>query len=154
VAAGRPVPARSLRAVRAASELAAARTCYDHLAGALGVRLFDAMIAHGLITGTDGIALTAAGRSWFTDLAGADALRPPRTRPLLRTCIDWTERRPHLAGALGAVLHHQLAARSWIRHCEGSRAVRLTPSGAAALSDLLGIEAAAAPEPRVAGARA
>jgi DNA-binding transcriptional ArsR family regulator len=154
VAAGRPAPARSLRAVRAASDLAAARTCYDHLAGALGVRLFDAMIAYGLITEADGIALTAAGRSWFTDLAGADALRPPRSRPLLRTCIDWTERRSHLAGALGAVLHQQLAARSWIRHSEGSRAVRVTSSGEAALYDLLGIEVVSAPEPRVAGARA
>jgi DNA-binding transcriptional ArsR family regulator len=154
VAAGRPAPARSLRAVRAASDLAAARTCYDHLAGALAVRLFDALVGHRLIDETAGLALTPAGRSWFTDLAGPEALRPPRTRPLLRTCLDWTERRPHLAGALGAALHRELAARSWIRHCEGSRAVRLTPSGAVALAGLLGIEAAAEPAPRVAGARA
>lgn len=154
VAAGRPATARSLRAVRAASDLAAARTCYDHLAGTLGVRLFDAMIDYGLISEADGIALTAAGRSWFTDLAGPEALRPPRTRPLLRTCLDWTERRPHLAGALGAVLHQQFAARSWIRYSEGSRAVRLTPSGSAALYDLLGIEPATAPQQSMAGARA
>jgi DNA-binding transcriptional ArsR family regulator len=154
VAAGRPAPARSLRAARAASDLAAARTCYDHLAGALGVRLFDAMIACGLITETDGIALTAAGRSWFTDLAGPDALRPARTRPLLRTCIDWTERRSHLAGALGAVLHGQLLERSWIRHCAGSRAVRVTPVGQAALADLLGLETPAPDGTRSAVARA
>lgn len=140
IAAGRPAPPRSLRGVRAAEDLAAARTCYDHLAGDLGVRLFDAMLAGGLISETDGLTLTAAGRSWFADLGGPDVLRPPRTRPLLRTCIDWTERRQHLAGALGAVLHSQLLARSWIRHCQGSRAVRLTPAGETALADLLGID--------------
>lgn len=141
VAAGRPAPPRSLRTVRAAADLAAGRTCYDHLAGELGVRLYDSLLGHGLVSEADGLALTAAGRSWFTDLAGPEVLRPPRTRPLLRTCIDWTQRRPHLAGALGAVLHSQLEARSWIRHSASSRAVRVTPAGAAALADLLGIEA-------------
>ena len=145
VAAGQPAPPRSLRSVRAAADLAAGRTCYDHLAGELGVQLYDSLLGHGLVSEADGLALTAAGRSWFTDLAGPEALRPPRTRPLLRTCIDWTQRRPHLAGALGAVLHSQLEARSWIRHSAGSRAVLVTPAGAAALADLLGIEADPAP---------
>jgi DNA-binding transcriptional ArsR family regulator len=141
VAAGQPAPARSLRTVRAAADLAAGRTCYDHLAGELGVQLYDALLGNGLVTETDGLALTPAGRSWFTELAGPEALRPPRTRPLLRTCIDWTQRRQHLAGTLGAVLHGQLVDRSWIRHSPGSRAVRVTPAGTAALADLLGIEA-------------
>ena len=150
VAAGAPAPVRSLRAVRAAADLAAGRTCYDHLAGELGVQLYDALVGHGLVTETDGLALTAAGRSWFADLAGPDALRPPRTRPLLRTCVDWTQRRQHLAGALGAVLHVQLVERAWIRHSPSSRAVRVTPAGAAALAGLLGIDsgpAARQPEP-------
>lgn len=142
VAAGQPAPARSLRTVRAAADLAAARTCYDHLAGELGVRLYDAMLSRDLVTEADGVALTAAGRSWFAGLAGPEALRPSRTRPLLRTCVDWTQRRPHLAGALGAVLHNQLVERSWIRHCEGGRAVRVTPDGEIALAGLLGIEPA------------
>ncbi len=136
--------------MRAAADLAAGRTCYDHLAGELGVQLYDALLGNGLVTETDGLALTAAGRSWFTELAGPEALRPPRTRPLLRTCIDWTQRRQHLAGALGAVLHGQLVDRAWIRHSAGSRAVRVTPAGTAALADLLGIEAgpaASRPEP-------
>ncbi len=141
VAAGQPAPVRSLRMVRAAADLAAGRTCYDHLAGELGVQLYDALLGNGLVTETDGLALTSAGRSWFTELAGPEALRPPRTRPLLRTCIDWTQRRQHLAGTLGAVLHGQLVDRSWIRHSAGSRAVRVTPAGTAALADLLGIEA-------------
>jgi DNA-binding transcriptional ArsR family regulator len=148
VAAGQPAPARSLRTVRAAADLAAARTCYDHLAGELGVRLYDAMLARDLVTEADGLALTAAGRSWFADLGGPEALRPSRTRPLLRACVDWTQRRSHLAGALGAVLHNQLVARSWIRHCEGSRAVRVTPAGEVALAGLLGIGPASVPAQR------
>jgi DNA-binding transcriptional ArsR family regulator len=140
VAAGQPAPARSLRAVRAAEDLAAARTCYDHLAGALGVWLFDAMVAAGLLSTADGLALTTAGRSWFIDLAGPDVLRPPRSRPLARACLDWTERKPHLAGALGAVLHQQLVSRSWVRPCRDSRAVRLTPEGELAIAELLGAE--------------
>jgi DNA-binding transcriptional ArsR family regulator len=138
---GQPAPARSLRTVRVASDLARARTCYDHLAGELGVRILDAMVTGGLIAVDDGLLLTAAGRSWFTDLAGPEALRPPKTRPLLRTCLDWTERRPHLAGALGAVLLRQLVARSWVRPQPGSRAVRITPEGEHALGELLDIAA-------------
>ncbi len=136
--AGQPAPATSLRTVRAAADLAQARTCYDHLAGELGVRIFDAMVGVGLITQLDGLALTPAGRTWFRQLAGPEVLRPPRSRPLLRTCLDWTERRPHLAGALGAVLHRQLVARSWIQPRPSSRAVRITPAGELALADLLG----------------
>lgn len=137
-AAGQAAPARSLRAVNAAHDLAAARTCYDHLAGALGVWLFDSMAAAGLIAVTDGLALTSAGRSWFADLAGPEAVQPARSRPLLRSCLDWTERRPHLAGQLGAVLHRELVRRSWVRPLPGSRAVRVSPEGEAALRDLLG----------------
>jgi DNA-binding transcriptional ArsR family regulator len=137
-AAGQPAPARSLRTVRAARDLAAARTCYDHLAGELGVWLFDAMVADGLLSTDDGLSLTAAGRSWFTDLAGPDVLRQSRSRPLLRTCLDWTERKTHLAGSLGAVLHQQLRQRSWVRPCTGSRAVRITPEGELALAEILG----------------
>ena len=138
--AGKPAAARSLRTVQAASDLSAARTCYDHLAGRLGVGMFDAMVSGGLIAVTDGLALTAAGRSWFTDLAGADALRPATSRPLLRACLDWTERRPHLAGALGAVLYRQFVARSWVRTRPGSRAVRVTTAGHRALGELLDLD--------------
>jgi DNA-binding transcriptional ArsR family regulator len=139
VAAGEPAPARSLRTIRAAHDLAAARTCYDHLAGTLGVQLFDAMVCRGLLTATGGLLVTATGRSWFEDLAGPDVLRHESSRPLVRTCLDWTERRPHLGGALGAILHQQLTARCWITRCPGSRAVRITPAGGRALESLLGV---------------
>jgi len=139
-AAGRPEPPRSLRTVRAAEDLAAARTCYDHLAGALGVSLFDAMVRAGLLGLAGGVALTAAGRSWFTDLADPDVLRTAGSRPLVRNCLDWTERRPHLGGALGAVLYRQLAGRGWVSPRQGSRAVSVNPAGKQALNDLLGID--------------
>jgi DNA-binding transcriptional ArsR family regulator len=145
--AGQPAPAHSLRTVRAAADLAAARTCYDHLAGTLGVAVFDAMIGADLVSIADGVALTPAGRSWFSDLAGPEVLRQTRSRPLVRGCLDWTERRPHLGGALGAVLYRQLSDRGWVSSCRGSRAVRLTPAGQLALGDLLGI----GPHPAVPG---
>jgi DNA-binding transcriptional ArsR family regulator len=137
LAGGQPAPARSLRTVRAAEDLASARTCYDHLAGTLGVQLFDRLVAAGLICLDDGIAITAAGRTWFAELAGPAALTPAGSRPLVRSCLDWTERRAHLGGALGAVLYRQLAGRGWVSGCRGTRAVRLTDPGRQALDGLL-----------------
>ncbi len=150
-AVGEPGRPKSLHAVRAADKLAAARTCYDHLAGALGVRLYDGMVAAGLIAVADGLALTPAGRDWFTDLAGAAAVTSRGSRPLLRTCLDWTERRSHLGGSLGATLCRELVEREWVTRSNGSRAVTLTPSGAQALAGLLGEDTPAARRQRVGG---
>jgi DNA-binding transcriptional ArsR family regulator len=127
----------SLRSVRASHQLATARTCYDHLAGAFGVALYDGLVATGRIAVRDGLALTDEGRAWFAQLAGDDALQPRGTRPLLRTCLDFTERRPHLGGTLGAVLCQQLVARSWVTRSTANRAVTVTPAGSRALSELL-----------------
>lgn len=142
LAAAVGVPGRpsSLRAARAAGQLAAARTCYDHLAGVLGVRLFDALVDAELINARNGLALTSAGRVWFADLAGAGALHPSGTRPLVRTCLDWTERRSHLGGSLGAALCHQLLERAWITRTAQHRGVTLTPTGAQALADRLNLD--------------
>lgn len=139
-AVGMPDRPSSLRSVRVAGQLAAARTCYDHLAGAFGVGLFDALVSAGHIDAHDGLALTDAGRSWFVDLAGADALRPHGRRPLMRTCLDWTERRSHLGGSLGAVLCHELQQREWIITSPKHRAVIVTPEGERVLADLLGMQ--------------
>lgn len=135
-AVGRPPQPSSLRSSRARDQLAAGRTCYDHLAGALGVGLLDGLVARGVVVG-DGSALTTAGRSWFGELAGEQALRPPN-RPLLRTCLDWTERCPHLGGALGAALCSQLFERGWTARLEHHpRAVAVTAAGRLALGPLL-----------------
>lgn len=138
-AVGQPSRPTSLRTVRASERLAAARVCYDHLAGALGVAVLDGLVAADLVAQRDGIALTAAGRSWVADLAGPTALRTHGARPLLRVCLDWTERRDHLGGTLGALLCREFVERGWIVRTAGQRAVTVTPLGDRALSDLLGI---------------
>ncbi|MEU5940480.1 winged helix-turn-helix domain-containing protein [Micromonospora sp. NPDC047548] len=138
-------PARSLRAATADAALAHARTCYDHLAGRLGVRLRDALLTCGLLDGADGLALTSAGRDWLADL-GVEPLRGSR-RPLVRDCLDWTERRPHLAGALGAALCRRFAELGWTARGSG-RSVRVTPAGVAALAEVLGIGPADLAPPR------
>jgi DNA-binding transcriptional ArsR family regulator len=127
----------SLRDARRAGQLAAARTCYDHLAGALGVALFDGLVAAGHLDERHGLALTAGGRAWFGELSGDDALARRGSRPLVRTCLDWTERRSHLSGAAGAVMHRCLLARGWIVRGSQPRAVMLTDGGAQALHALL-----------------
>jgi hypothetical protein len=142
-AVGEPTRPSSLRTVRAADQLATARTCYDHLAGALGVVLHDALVDAGLLAVRHGLVLTPAGHDWFTELAGSPLQPASTTRPLLRTCLDWTERRHHLGGTAGAVLCTQLLQRSWIARGAQHRAVTVTAAGAPALSDLLGIDTAA-----------
>jgi DNA-binding transcriptional ArsR family regulator len=140
-AVGVPRQPTSLRGVRAAGRLAAARTCYDHLAGALGVAVFDALLDRHVLDVHDGLVLTPAGRTWFTDLAGPAILEPAGSRPLLRTCLDWTERRHHLGGALGAALCSHLLERRWISKDARQRAVTVSPEGEQALDALLGLGA-------------
>jgi hypothetical protein len=134
-------PARTLRATTASAALARGRTCYDHFAGRLGVAITDAMTAKGFLDQTDGFTVTEAGVAWLTGPLAADpaALRTTK-RPLGRPCLDWTERRTHLAGTAGAHLCHHFQARGWVRRTGTTRAVRVTPSGTAALRDLLDLD--------------
>ncbi|MFH8567172.1 ArsR/SmtB family transcription factor [Streptomyces sp. NPDC017993] len=141
-----PAPRPSgLRAANVSAALARGRTCYDHLAGRIGVTITDAMTGRGLLDQDGGFALTDAGRDWFSDGLGIPpaGLRSGR-RPQARGCVDWTERRRHLAGTAGARLCEQLLDRRWVRRIGSGRAVRLTPEGATALHDLLGIDGGAA----------
>jgi DNA-binding transcriptional ArsR family regulator len=140
---GPPEPsARSLRAVTASRHLADARTCYDHLAGRLGVRLTEAMVHKGWIDDTAGFSLTPAGLAWLDDL-GVDtgAILAGRRSPA-RMCLDWTERRPHLAGASGAALCQHYLDQGWLRRMTGQRAVRLTGAGVIGLAAMFGIDPA------------
>lgn len=117
--------ASSLRGRRHDDELVAGRTCYRHLAGRLGVTLLADWRTAGFVTG--GWELTATGRSWFTSL-GIDTHPDPR-RALLCPCIDWTERRPHAAGALADRLAVAAFAHGWIVRGSHSRSAKLTPDG-------------------------
>ncbi|MEU1531030.1 ArsR/SmtB family transcription factor [Streptomyces fagopyri] len=141
VAPGAAERPRSLREAGTGSAMARGRTCYDHLAGRLGITLTDALTRRGLLRQDTGFALTDTGLRWF-ESAGI-ALNRGGRRPLSRGCLDWTERRPHLAGTAGAALcHHALDAR-WCVRVGSERAVKVTPEGERAFAALLGIEASA-----------
>ncbi|PRX99027.1 ArsR/SmtB family transcription factor [Allonocardiopsis opalescens] len=130
---------RGLRASARAGAEARARTCYDHLAGRLGVALADAMVGRGLVAADAGLAVTPAGRDWLAEELGYRRPAGAR-RPLVRACLDWTERRPHFAGALGAALCAAALERRWVRRLGSGRALAVTPEGAGAFRELLGVE--------------
>lgn len=115
--------ANSLSAVSKRDAFARARTCYDHLAGRLGVALADAMTERGLIDWSDGIALTPEGQAWLEDLGVKVEVR--RGRPAVRSCLDVTERRPHIAGAVGAALCSHALHQGWVTHIPGGRALKV-----------------------------
>lgn len=136
---GRSTPPRSLSAASRQAALARARTCYDHLAGALGVSITTAMTGRGLLDWEHGLALTPDGIGWLTGLG--IALPPATRRPPVRSCLDWTERRPHLAGSAGAALCSHALRAGWVRRIAGSRAVTVTDAGRGALREHLGLVA-------------
>jgi DNA-binding transcriptional ArsR family regulator len=122
--------ARSLRESNRGEAIRRARTCYDHLAGELGVALTDSLEHQGLVgSHRDGYPLTTSGRERLRELGiDVDALAS-RRRALTRPCLDWTERRPHLAGSLGAALTGRLLELDWIRRRADTRAVSITDLG-------------------------
>jgi DNA-binding transcriptional ArsR family regulator len=126
--------------------LAAARTCYDHLAGRLGVALADALVAGGYAElASDAGVVTDAGIALLgrvgIDVEALMARRGRRaTRVLCRPCLDWSERRPHLAGAVGAALCAHSFSKGWIRRIEGTRAVTITAKGERIFHEAFGVE--------------
>jgi len=116
-----------------------ARSCYDHLAGRLGVAVTDALVAMGHIVLTDeGGEVTPSGARFLSEF-GADLT--PRTRRIFcQPCLDWSERRYHLKGLVGARILDRLLELGWLKSEPGSRALRLTSSGKAGLSETFDIE--------------
>lgn len=114
-----------------------ARVCYDHLAGEIAVGLFDSMARRGFLAlAGEGVLLTDAGAAFMRHL-GIDAARLDRPgRPLCRACLDWSERRSHLAGRLGAAFLQHAYVQGWARRAADSRVVTVTPKGGAALKAL------------------
>ncbi|HEY2717846.1 MAG TPA: metalloregulator ArsR/SmtB family transcription factor [Solirubrobacterales bacterium] len=126
---------RSLKQANRAGALRAARTCYGHLAGLLGVGITEAMSERGLIEReAEVFLLTDGGAAWLGEL-GLE--RPPRAG---KTCNDWSERRPHLAGKLGVSLAKRLFELKWLEPTEVRRAVRVTDLGARELRGRLGVD--------------
>ena len=121
------------------AELRRARVCYNHLAGDMGTRMFDSLMAQGhLATDDDDLTLTTAGRDWAATLQiDVAALSAGRT-PLCRECLDWIARRSHLAGSLGRALLGRFEALGWASRNDTSRVVRFSPAGQAAFAGLFG----------------
>jgi len=126
---------------RADTGLLFARSCYDHLAGELGVLVYERLVDIDAIHPTrDGISLTPTGRDLCARL---DIPLDDAPRPLVRACLDWTERRHHLAGIVGAGLLTAMLDRDWVRRQpqpRRRRELRLTPAGETALATHLGLE--------------
>lgn len=136
-----PAPARTFREGQTGKALRFARTCYDHLAGRVGVQVTEALVARRVLgLAESSYVLTPVGEELFAgfgvDVGKARAAR----RAFARTCLDWSERRHHLAGALGAALLDRLLELRWIEREESSRAVRVTDPGRAGLREWLRLE--------------
>ncbi|MES0882835.1 ArsR/SmtB family transcription factor [Roseibium sp. SCP14] len=121
----------------------AARVCYDHLAGDMAVRIFDSLQARGFLqvsSDKGGIGLTTAGESFVTDFdVDLDRLTAGR-RPLCRACLDWSERRNHLAGSLGAALLDRFQEEGWLRREKNSRIVNISAQGSNELKKLFPLD--------------
>jgi DNA-binding transcriptional ArsR family regulator len=152
-----PFTPNSLRTGTRARRLRTARTCYDHLAGRLGVGVMRALVDTGALTGGDGRhhpesahgdRLSAPGRDVVYEvtphgwevLAHIGVERPRTRRPLVRYCVDWTEQRHHLSGALGAAVLTRLLERGWLERASGSREVHVTVEGVDGFQEWLGID--------------
>ena len=134
-------PVRSLSGSTRMRNLRWAWTCYDHLAGITGVAVTEALAAREAIGERDGAWVLGSGGARVFGEVGIDVDDVPcRTRPLLRPCMDWTERRHHLAGGLGAAVTTEFTRRGWVRRHDGSRIVTVTPAGSAGLDAWLGID--------------
>ncbi|WP_020660622.1 ArsR/SmtB family transcription factor [Amycolatopsis benzoatilytica] len=162
-ALARHSPARAVRSLREgtrAEALRTARLCYDHVAGRLGVTITAALLDRGALATVDGdpttrrragdrissqlpehpYVLGPASAEVFGELGVDVAMAAAGRRPLLRFCLDWTEQRHHLAGALGAAVTERFMAAGWLRsRAKAHRAVQLTDSGSAVLGDVLGV---------------
>jgi DNA-binding transcriptional ArsR family regulator len=141
VAAGTLTPRTGPRDV----SLRTARTCYDHIAGQLGVGIADAMKRQGWVEIDDDAGVLTSSGGEFLARQGILLDRPlgkrrPKALPLCRLCLDWSERRPHLSGRLGAELCRHSLALGWVRKRQGSRARDVTPEGRRVFRDVFQLE--------------
>lgn len=132
-------PPRHRPKSRCDDAMARARTCYDHLAGKLGVALADSMMSRGLIVlSDDGGLITDAGGHFLSDL-GVELQTKKVRRTLCRPCLDWSERRWHVGGAVGAALADRCFALGWTERRSDSRAITITAAGERAFDELFGV---------------
>ncbi len=116
-----------------------ARVCYNHLAGAKGIALYQGLLARGVIAEAgDDVVLAASGAAFLADFGvDVDNLRRAKA-PLCRSCLDWSARQTHLAGSVGRALLARMIALGWAVRVEGTRVVRFTPAGEAGFASTFG----------------
>ncbi|HWI27194.1 MAG TPA: helix-turn-helix transcriptional regulator [Stellaceae bacterium] len=133
-------PARYRPPSKVDAELRRARTCYDHFAGLLGVGLADALAERGhLELGEEAGEVTEAGIDFLTGFGLDLAAARQRRRAYCRPCLDWTERRPHIGGAVGAALASRCFDLRWVARQRDSRALIITPAGRRGLEEVFGV---------------
>ena len=114
-----------------------ARVCYDHLAGAQAVAMLDRFVADAIVLRDDEhIHLGPAGPSFFAAVGIDTSSLGSSRRPMCRACLDWSVRRSHLAGSLGAAILDKIVAEKWARRPQGSRTVEFTPPGRKAFAKI------------------
>jgi DNA-binding transcriptional ArsR family regulator len=149
-------PPRHRPPTRIDEEMRTARTCYDHVAGVLGVGVTDSLVARGCVVIEDDAGeVTATGVDFLTRLGVDLTPRGKSRRIFCRPCLDWSERRPHLAGHVGAALCAHFMGADWVRQTRESRALKITPLGREKFAEMFGVvlQETAAP-PRVSPAAA
>jgi DNA-binding transcriptional ArsR family regulator len=138
-----PLPVRSLSEDRRRAQLRAARTCYDHLAGVVAVSLTEVFVGADALADDHGtLHPTPTTEPFFAERGIELVATNGNKRPLVRSCLDWTERRPHVAGRLGAALLQHLLDTGAFARTPGTRAVRMNGAANAYLSDVFGIDIA------------
>lgn len=106
------------------------RTCYDHLAGKIGVALADSLLEQKIIIDKKGVfEISSEGKKWFTDFGINLAEAQKQKRIFFKPCLDWSERRNHIAGSIGALLLNKMITEDWLRRNKNSRAVTITGRG-------------------------
>lgn len=116
------------------------RSCYKHLAGYVGVTISEAMEERGYLQKSDSIYLVPEkGWEWLSQFEISESDFNKNRSPLTRQCVDGTERRPHLAGQLGAALLDALLDKGWLKRVESTREIVITPKGSQSLNDSLGV---------------
>ena len=126
---------------KAPAQLRFARTCYDHLAGRAAVAVFDQFLQRAFLRpGGDGFSLTSSGEAFLASIGVDVATARARRRPMVRHCVDWTERRPHLAGSVGAGLLDAFLANGWVTNGRAPRSIRITATGRTQLRAQLGVD--------------
>jgi len=133
-------PPRYRPASKVDDALRTARSCYDHFAGKLGVGITEALCVRGhVVLGEEAGEVTDSGNVFLREFGIDIAAMRGRRRMFCRPCLDWTERRPHLGGVVGAALAQRCLGLRWVEHMHGSRALVITAAGRRGLADMFGL---------------